>query len=202
MTSAYDQGARAALAVYSKTALAAPIPFVQRAATGTIQGLSSLALNAALAQPGDRGRQAAIGGASDALGGFIGGWKGMGASMLGNMALQHVTAPTPQPPPDPYKTADHADDRLRERIRAEFSPGLLDQLREQASDLDVEPGRYYLHLKDSKGHTAAVAAFKTVGKDNKLVLATILNPKKNPPSGSSLVHRMTQPEQKKAASLI
>jgi hypothetical protein len=173
----------------------------QRAATATIQGLSSMAMNAAMAQPGDRMRQALIGGASDAAGGYLGGFKGMGASMLGNMALQGITAPKQHAPPpqDPRwagyepKMADHADDRLKERIKAELPPDVLAQLRSQAIKLDVPKGKYYLPVNDAVGNPAAVAAFKTVGKDNKLVLATILKPKSKPPSGTSLAHLMKQP---------
>lgn len=91
------------------------------------------------------------------------------------------------------KMADHADDRMRERIKEEFPPDALKQLREQARELDVEPGRYYLPLRAPSGSTAAIAAFKTVGKDNQLVLATILKPKSKPPPGTSLSHLMKQP---------
>jgi hypothetical protein len=197
--SAYKLGAHAALACFSKEAnIPLPLSPAQRAATATIQGLSSMAMNAAMAPPGDRMRQMLIGGASDAVGGYVGGFKGMGASMLGNMALQTATAPKPQGPPsgDPrweQKVADHADDRLKERIKAELPPDILAQLRSQAIKLDVPAGRYYLPVKDAVGNPAAVAAFKTVGKDNKLVLATILKPKNKPPSGTSLAHLMKQP---------
>lgn len=200
--SAYALGARAALAHFSKEAnIPLPLSPAQRAATATIQGLSSMAMNGAMAQPGDRMRQMLIGGVSDAAGGYLGGFKGMGASMLGNMALQGLTAPKQQRPPqqDPRwegyapKTADHADDRLKERIKAALPPDVLAQLRAQAIKLDVPAGRYYLPVKDAGGNPAAIAAFKTVGKDNRLVLATVLKPKNKPPSGTSLAHLMKQP---------
>ena len=95
------------------------------------------------------------------------------------------------------KVADHADDRLKERIRAAFPPDVLEQLREQAGELEVAPGRYYFPMHDAGGNTAAMAAFKTVGKDNKLVLATVLKPKSKPPPGTSLSHLMKQPAAKK-----
>jgi hypothetical protein len=197
---AYDRGAAAALAVFSKKADAEP-PMPTRAASGTTQGLSSMALNMMMAPKGDKLRQGLIGGVSDTLGGYLGGYKGMGASMLTNMALQGLTAPKqhhPQVDPrfidyDAPKMADHADDRLKERINADFPPDVLAQLRSQAIKLDVSPGRYYLPMKDASGNTAAVAAFKTVGKDNKLVLATVLKPKGKPPPGTSLSHLMKQP---------
>jgi len=197
---AYELGARAALAHFSKEADAVLTP-AQRAATATIQGLSSMAMNAAMAPSGDKMRQALIGGVSDAAGGYLGGFKGMGASILGNMALQQATAPKQQrgPPQDPrwagyeQKAADHADDRLKERIKVELPADVLAQLRSQAIKLDVPAGRYYLPVKDAVGNPAAVAAFKTVGKDNKLVLATILRPKNKPPAGTSLSHLMKQP---------
>jgi len=209
---AYDQGSQAALSAFNaprpkktleqfyKGADAQP-PLPTRAATGTAQGLSSLVLNLAMAPKGDKLRQGMIGGVSDALGGGIGGPWGMGASMLTNMALQGLTAPKqhhPQVDPrlidyDAPKMADHADDRLKERINADFPPDVLAQLRSQAIKLDVSPGRYYLPMKDASGNTAAVAAFKTVGKDNKLVLATVLKPKGKPPPGTSLSHLMKQP---------
>lgn len=199
--SAYELGARAALTRFSKKANVMLTP-AQRAATATVQGLSSMAMNAAMAQPGDRLRQALIGGVSDATGGYLGGFKGMGASMLGNMALQGITAPKQRRPHqedprwagyEPTKVADHADDRMNERIKAHFPPGVLAQLRSQAIKLEVSPGRYYLPMKDVGGNTTAVAAFKTVGKDNKLVLATVLKPKDKPPPGKSLSHLLKQP---------
>jgi hypothetical protein len=197
----YDRGAEMALALFGKKANVVPLTPSQRAATALIQGGSGLVLNAAMAQPGDRARQAGISAVSDSLGGYIGGFKGMGASMAANMALQGLTAPKPHPPPqgDPRwagyepKMADHADDRLKERIRAAFPEDALKQLRSQAIKLDLAPGKYYLPMKDSSGATAAVAAFKTVGKDNKLVLATVLKPKDKPPPGTSLSHLMKQP---------
>lgn len=200
---AYDVGAEDALAVFSKLSNAPALTPTQRGATALVQGVSSMALNAAMAPEGDRLRQGAIGGASDALGGYLGGFKGMGASMATNMALQGMTAPRPRPPPpmtqqwDPQmqmKMAFHADDRFKERITAKFPNDALDQLRNQAKDLDLSPGKYYLPMKDQGGNTAAIAAFKTVGKDNRLVLATVLKPQKNPPAGTSLSHIMQQPK--------
>jgi len=93
------------------------------------------------------------------------------------------------------KLAYHADDRMQERIKAEFPPGALKQLRDQAFKLKLSPGKYYLPLKDVTGRHSATAAFKTVGKDNKLVLATVLKPKSKPPPGTSLSHLMKQPQQ-------
>lgn len=197
---AYDQGCHHALAVYSKTAAGLD---PQRLANAVIQGGSSLALNLALAPKGDRARQGAIGAVADSLGGYLGGFKGMGASMATNLALQGLTAPKPpQPPPPAYmerfaslllKTSDHADDRLHERIKADLPKETLDRLREQAWKLTVPPGRYYLNVNDKAGNPAAVAAFKTVGKSNKLVLATVLKPKAKPPRGTSLSHLLKQP---------
>jgi hypothetical protein len=197
----YDQGANDALALFGKVANIPGPTLSQRAASALVQGGSSLALNAAMAQEGDKARQAGIGGVSDALGGFFGGFKGMGASMATNMALQGLTAPKQHgpPPQDPRwtgyepKLADHADDRLKERIKADFPADALQQLRAQAIKLDLSPGKYYLPMKDSSGNTAAIAAFKTVGDNNKLVLATVLNPKSKPPPGTSLSHLMKQP---------
>jgi hypothetical protein len=153
----------------------------------------------AMGQPGDRVRQGLIGAAADSLGGYLGGFKGMGASMLTNLGLQQMTAPKPPPPQyeERYaallKTSDHADDRFHERIRADLPPDTLKKLREQAWKLDVPAGRYYLRVNDTAGNPAAVAAFKTVGKSNKLVLATVLKPKNKPPRGTSLSHLMKQP---------
>lgn len=196
----YTAGSRAALAMFSKKAALPAISPAQRAATALIQGGSSLALNLAMAPQGDKMRQAGIGAASDALGGYIGGLKGMGASLATNMALQKLTAPS-QPPPVPapvpemqFKEADHADDRLKQRIKDALPSGALDDLREQAKGLEVAPGRYYLNVKNKAGKPVAVAAFKTVGKDHQLVLATILKPRNKPPSGSSLSHLMKQPK--------
>jgi len=197
----YDQGVQAALALFSKSANVAPILTpAQRAATALIQGGTSMAMNLAMAPEGDKMRQGLIGGVSDAAGGYIGGFKGMGASMAGNMALQGLTAPKQYrgQQQDPrwagydQKMADHADDRLRERIKVELHPDALAQLRSQAIKLELPPGRYYLPMHDIGGNTAAYAAFKTVGKKNKLVLATVLKRDK-PPPGTSLSHLMKQP---------
>lgn len=201
----YELGSNAALAFFWKSANALAPTLSQRAASAVVQGGTGLLLNAAMAQPGDKVRQGGISLVSDGLGGFLGGFKGMGASMATNMALQGLTAPKPKHPPRPPpeqdprwagyqpKMADHADDRLKERIRADFPSDALQQLRAQAIKLDLAPGRYYLPMKDSSGNTAAVAAFKTVGDNNKLVLATVLKPKDKPPPGTSLSHLMKQP---------
>lgn len=206
--SAYERGAQAALALFSKEAATgapalrinpAPVagsaltqaaaqanPLASRVATSLVGGATGGILNAAMAPSGDRLRQGAIGFASDAIGSALGPW-GMLASPAINMAMQHFTAPTEE------KRADHADDRLKERIKAEFPPGALNNLRAQAKDLELAPGRYYLPMKDKSGATAAIAAFKTVGPNDKLVLATVLAPKNKPPSGTSLSHLMKQP---------
>lgn len=145
-------------------------------ASGTVGGL----LGALNAPEGDTLHQALIGGVSDAAGAALGPM-GMLLSPGINAVLQ--------------KIADHADDRLRERISYEFPKETLDSLRRQAAELDVSPGRYYLPLKSSAGSTKAVAAFKTVGKNNKLVLATVLAPKEKPPKGVSLSHLLKQPQE-------
>lgn len=202
----YERGAQAALALYSKEAATATphinpapvagsaiaqaatqaVPLHSQVAKSIVGGATGGVLNAMMAPPGDRLRQGAIGFASDAVGSALGPW-GMLASPAINMALQHFTTPREE------KTADHADDRLKERIRAEFPPDALKQLREQAKDLELAPGRYYLPMKDKAGTTAAIAAFKTVGPNDKLVLATVLKPKSTPPPGTSLSHLMKQP---------
>jgi len=210
----YDKGALAALALFSKAAnmgppatgthipTVNPAPVVGSAATQAVTNIHPMAsrvsnalvggatgaiLNAAMAPSGDRLRQGGIGFASDAIGSALGPW-GMLASPAINMALQHFTAPK-----EDEKRADHADDRLKERIKTEFPPDALAKLRAQAKDLELAPGRYYLPMKDKAGNTAAIAAFKTVGPKDQLVLATVLAPKKNPPSGTSLSHLMKQP---------
>lgn len=91
------------------------------------------------------------------------------------------------------KKSDHADDRLKERIRAALPPDTLDNLRDQIKGLKVDRGRYYFNINDERGERAAVAAFKTVGPDGKLVLATVLKPKDKPPRGVSLGDRLKQP---------
>jgi hypothetical protein len=210
----YDQGAAAALTLFSKaanmgppatgthipTVNPAPVigsaatqavtnihPMAHRAAHALVGGTTGAILNAAMAPSGDRLRQGGIGFVSDAVGSALGPW-GMLASPLLNMALQHVTAPKQE-----EKRADHADDRLKERIKTEFPPDALAKLRAQAKGLELAPGRYYLPMKDKAGNTAAIAAFKTVGPKDQLVLATVLAPKKNPPPGTSLSHLMKQP---------
>lgn len=203
----YERGAQAALALFSKAASApvqgvnvAPLagsavaqaatnvhPQASRVANSLVSGAAGGLLNALMAPSGDRLRQGAIGFASDAVGGALGPL-GMVASPLINMGLQKLTAPSDE------KTADHADDRLKERIKTEFPPGTLNQLREQAKHLELAPGRYYLPMKDHAGQTAAIAAFKTVGPKDQLVLATVLTPKNKPPANStSLSHLMKQP---------
>ena len=200
----YSRGAMVALAMFSEKAAApinpAPVlgsaatqaatqlnPLASRVATSLVSGGTGAVLNAMMAPKGDRLRQGAIGFASDAVGGALGPW-GMLASPAINMALQHFTAPKYE-----EKQADHADDRLKERIKADFPANTLEKLRAQAKELELAPGRYYLPLKDRAGNTAAIAAFKTVGPKDQLVLATVLAPKKNPPSGTSLSHLMKQP---------
>jgi len=202
----YSKGAKAALALFSKRAahatpsvaappvsaltphlLPTPNPLAARISTGLVGGATGGLLSATMAPSGDRMRQGAIGFASDALGGALGPW-GMVASPAINMGLQAVTAPKEE-----EKQADHADDRMRERIKAHFPPNALADLREQAKGLDVAPGRYYLPMKDKAGNTAAIAAFKTVGAKDHLVLATVLAPKDKPPPGTSLSHLMKQP---------
>ena len=210
----YDDGALAALALFSKaanmgppgtgthvpTVNPAPVmgsavtqavtnvnPMASHVSNALVGGATGAVLNAIMAPPGDRLRQGAIGFASDAVGGALGPW-GMLASPAINMALQHFTAPKEE-----EKRADHADDRLKERIKTEFPPDALEKLRAQAKKLELAPGRYYLPMKDQAGNTAAIAAFKTVGPKDQLVLATVLSPKKNPPSGTSLSHLMKQP---------
>jgi len=203
----YDRGAFAALALFSKEAdvrapMVNPAPVVGSAATQAAAQIHPLAstlanslvggatgglINAAMAPKGDRLRQGLIGLTSDSVGAALGPW-GMLASPAINMALQHFTSPK-----EDEKRADHADDRLKERIKTEFPPDALAKLRAQAKNLELAPGRYYLPMKDKAGNTAAIAAFKTVGPKDQLVLATVLAPKKNPPSGTSLSHLMKQP---------
>jgi hypothetical protein len=202
----YDKGALAALALFSKAANVvaptvnpAPVmgsavaqaatnihPMASRVSNSLVGGATGGILNAMMAPSGDRLRQGAIGFTSDAIGSALGPW-GMLASPAINMALQHFTSPSEE------KRADHADDRLKERIKTEFPPDTLEKLRAQAKNLELAPGRYYLPMKDKAGNTAAIAAFKTVGPKDQLVLATVLAPKKNPPSGTSLSHLMKQP---------
>lgn len=142
-------------------------------ASGTVGGL----LGALNAPEGDKLHQAALSGVSDAIGSAFG-----PIGMVLSPAIKTVL----------QKVADHADDRLKERISYEFPKGTLDALREQAAKLEVSPGRYYLPLKGKDGNTKAVAAFKTVGPNDKLVLATVLNPGKKKYSGTSLSHLMKQ----------
>ena len=205
----YDRGARAALALFSKEANTGvtaghvnplPVagsgfnqvaqqgnPMAGRVAHSLVGGATGGILNAMMAPSGDRMRQGAIGFASDAIGSALGPW-GMIASPLLNMGLQQLTSSSGE-----EKRADHADDRLKERIKTEFPPDTLAKLRAQAKELELAPGRYYLPMKDKAGNTAAIAAFKTVGPKDQLVLATVLKPKNNPPSGTSLSHLMKQP---------
>lgn len=183
-------------AAFAKFALNPAQTLAQRAATAVVQGGTSAALNAAMAPEGEKLRQAGIGGLSDAAGGFIGGIPGMVLSPVINTALQHAAAKPPVYLSErlaALKLAYHADDRFKERIKTEFPEGTLDNLRDQATKLTVAPGRYYFPVRGPAGKTDAVAAFKTVGKDNKLVLATILKPKDKPPAGTSLSHLMRQP---------
>lgn len=206
----YELGQDAALERFKAAFVMSP-EMSRRLATGVVQGGASAAMYGMMAPEGDKGRQAAIGALSDGIGGTIGGMKGMMASMGGNMALQAMTAPKPHYRPAPetqqmeryasLKLSDHADDRLKERIRADFPPDVLHQLRAQAKDLKVAPGRYYMPMHDSVGNTKAYAAFKTVGKKDTLVLATVLNPANKPPPGSSLSHLLKQPSAPKVEVL-
>jgi hypothetical protein len=82
---------------------------------------------------------------------------------------------------------------MRERIKTEFPPDTLNQLRKHIEKIEVQPGRYYLPMLDKAGKPAAIAAFKTVGPKDKLVLATVLLPKNKPPPGVSLSHIIPQP---------
>lgn len=187
---AYDRGAYTALALFHKTA-GIGHPYTARISNTITSGLTGALLNTAMAPPGDRLRQGGIGLVSDTIGGALGPW-GMLASPAINMSLQQATAPTE------IKQADHADDRLKERIKAEFPPDTLAKLRAQATELHLAPGKYYLPLKNKAGNTTAIAAFKTVDPDDRLILATILTPKKHPPAGTSLSHLMKQPLNKVA----
>lgn len=195
---AYELGSVRALSKFAF--LGAPaMPLAQRIANAVVQGGTGVAMNLAMAPHGDKTRQGLISALADGTAGFVGGVPGMFLSPAINMTLQGLTAPRPQIPPDAdydfsQKEADHADDRLKERIRAELPPDALDQLREQAKGLQLSPGRYYLTINDVVGNPAGVAAFKTVGPDNQLVLSTVLN--KTPNNASSLSHLMKQPSGK------
>lgn len=207
---AYDSGAYNALYLFHKSANIgvnpAPVvgsavtqatsnihPYASRLSNALVGGATGAILNATMAPSGDRLRQGGIGLVSDAIGGALGPW-GMAASPAINVALQHFTAPKEE------KQADHADDRLKERIKAEFPADTLTKLRSQAANLHLAPGQYYLPLKNKAGNIAAVAAFKTVGPEDRLILATILTPKKHPPTGTSLSHLLKQPYTKVAAT--
>ena len=197
--SAYNHGALAALAYFEKGALeTAPppgttpgttlninpniSPMAARTAGGIVGGGAEALLSAIYAPEGDKVRQGVIGAIAGATGAVMGPM-GMVASPLINMGLQKLTA----------KQAEHADDRLKERSTVVLPPNTLADLRRQIKTLEVSPGKYYLPLKGPSGNTAAIAAFKTVGKNNELVLATVLKPKKTPPPGSSLSHVLRQP---------
>lgn len=158
---------------YIKTANAGASRLGHALASGTVGSI----LGAMNAPEGDKLHQAAISGVSDAIGASLG-----PAGMLVSPAINAVL----------QKVADHADDRLKERIQYEFPKGTLDSLREQAAKLEVSPGRYYLPLKGTDGNTKAVAAFKTVGPKDKLVLATILKPEHRI-KGTSLSHLLKTP---------
>lgn len=192
---AYELGSADALAKFAFLG-SAGIPLAQRIANAIIQGGTGVAMNLAMAPHGDKMRQGLISALSDGAGGFVGGVPGMFLSPVINMSLQGATAPRPQLPEDAeydfsQKQADHADDRLQERVQGQLPPDALEQLRAQIKGMQLYPGRYYLTLNDVVGNPAGVAAFKTVGPDNQLVLSTVLN--QAPNNASSLSHLLKQP---------
>jgi len=96
----YAAGREAALRVFIKVANP---NHGQRLANAVIQGGTGLLMNAFMAPPGHRARLSGISALADGLGGYVGGMPGMGISLAGNAALQHLTAPKPTQDPNAFQ---------------------------------------------------------------------------------------------------